>query len=47
MLVMKGNGPDSMTGQYDLLKTVEQVKGEDTLYDHATFSGELGPYLPA
>ncbi|WP_029133913.1 substrate-binding protein [Sedimenticola selenatireducens] len=47
MLVMKGNGPDKMTGQYDLLKIVEQVKGEDTVYDHNTFSGELGPYIPA
>ncbi|TVO68574.1 substrate-binding protein [Sedimenticola selenatireducens] len=47
MLVMKGNGPDSRTGQYDLLKIVEQVKREDTLYDHKTFPGELGPYIPA
>ncbi|MCW8943194.1 MAG: branched-chain amino acid ABC transporter substrate-binding protein, partial [Sedimenticola sp.] len=46
MLVMKGNGTDSRTGQYDLLKIVEQVKREDTVYDHKTFSGELGPYIP-
>jgi branched-chain amino acid transport system substrate-binding protein len=47
ILVVQGKGPDARSGDYDLLKIVQQVKRADVTYPADTFAGDLGPYEPA
>ena len=44
---MQGKGPDEKQGEYDLLKLVQKLEREDTIYPVDQFPGELGPYKPA
>ncbi|THB71328.1 MAG: ABC transporter substrate-binding protein [Desulfovibrio sp.] len=47
ILVVQGKGPGESSGEFDLLKIVQQVKREDVTYPVQTFEGDLGPYEPA
>jgi len=47
ILVVQGKGPGERTGEYDLLKIVQQVRRDDVTYPVDTFPGDLGPYEPA
>jgi branched-chain amino acid transport system substrate-binding protein len=47
IVVVQGKGPSAMSGKYDMLKVVQQVKRESVTYPVNTFPGDLGPYEPA